>query len=104
MGPSLTELFPSGVGGGQGFAYNFGRGIGALFPTLVGYLSATMPHRKAIGILAASAYLLVLLRRSCCLRQRLESLGASRCALLTCGSSSGSGPMPVRRRRLCSSK
>ena len=61
MGPFLTELFPSRVRGtGQGFAYNFGRGIGALFPALVGYLSATMPLGKAIGIFAASAYLLVI--------------------------------------------
>lgn len=61
MGPFLTELFPSRVRGtGQGFAYNFGRGIGALFPTLVGYLSATMPLGKAIGVFAASAYLLVI--------------------------------------------
>ena len=37
MGPFLTELFPTRLrGSGQGFCYNFGRGIGALFPTLVG--------------------------------------------------------------------
>ena len=61
MGPFLTELFPSRVRAtGQGFAYNFGRGIGALFPMLVGYLSANMPLGKAIGVFAASAYLLVI--------------------------------------------
>jgi len=39
----FTELFPTRLrGSGQGFSYNFGRGIGALFPTLVGYLSARM--------------------------------------------------------------
>ena len=33
MGAFLTELFPTSVrGAGQGFCYNFGRGIGALFP------------------------------------------------------------------------
>jgi MFS family permease len=33
MGPVLTELFPTSVrGAGQGFCYNFGRGIGAFFP------------------------------------------------------------------------
>ena len=38
MGPVLTELFPTSVRGtGQGFCYNFGRGIGAFFPTLVGF-------------------------------------------------------------------
>jgi len=61
MGPFLTKVFPFRVRAtGQRFAYNFGRGIGALFPTLVGYLSATMPLGKAIGVFAASAYLLVI--------------------------------------------
>ena len=40
MGAFLTELYPTRLrGSGQGFCYNFGRGIGALFPALVGYLS-----------------------------------------------------------------
>ncbi len=39
MGPFMTELYPSVVRGcGQGFCYNAGRGIGALFPALVGFL------------------------------------------------------------------
>ena len=62
MGAFLTELFPSRVRGtGQGFAYNFGRGIGALFPTLVGYLSGTLSLGAAIGIFAVSAYTLVII-------------------------------------------
>ena len=62
MGAFLTELFPSRVRGtGQGFAYNFGRGIGALFPTLVGYLSGTMSLGASIGVFAASAYMLVII-------------------------------------------
>ncbi len=57
MGAFLTELFPTRIrGSGQGFTYNFGRGIGALFPSVVGYLSAEMPLGRAIGIFAASAY------------------------------------------------
>ena len=57
MGAFFTELFPTRLrGSGQGFAYNFGRGIGALFPSLVGYLSVTMPLGQAIGIFAAAAY------------------------------------------------
>jgi MFS family permease len=57
MGAFLTELFPTRIrGSGQGFTYNFGRGIGALFPSVVGYLSAGMPLGRAIGIFAASAY------------------------------------------------
>ena len=60
MGAFLSELFPSRVrGSGQGFCYNFGRAAGALCPTLVGYLSQTMPLGIAIGYLAAGAYLLV---------------------------------------------
>jgi MFS family permease len=60
MGAFFTELFPTRVrGSGQGFAYNFGRGIGALFPTIVGYLSAGMPLGRAIGTFAALAYALL---------------------------------------------
>ena len=57
MGAFFTELFPTRIrGSGQGFSYNFGRCVGALFPSLVGYLSATMPLGRAIGVFAASAY------------------------------------------------
>jgi MFS family permease len=61
MGAFLTELYPSAVRAtGQGFAYNFGRGIGALFPGLVGYLSQTSSLAAAIGMFAGGAYLVVL--------------------------------------------
>ncbi len=57
MGPFLTEHFPTRVRGvGQGFAYNVGRATGALFPTLVGVLSAKMALGQAIGIFAGAAY------------------------------------------------
>lgn len=45
-------------GSGQGFCYNFGRGIGALFPALVGYLSQTLALSSAIAIFAVCAYVL----------------------------------------------
>jgi len=62
LGAFYTELFPTRLrGSGQGFAYNFGRGIGALFPTLVGYLSAFMTLATAIAIFAVFAYGLLLL-------------------------------------------
>jgi MFS family permease len=62
LGAYLTELFPSEIrANGQGFAYNFGRGIGALFPSLVGYLSQSMGLGVAIGIFAGGAYGVVLL-------------------------------------------
>ena len=58
MGSFLTELFPTRVrGSAQGFAYNFGRGVGALFPTLVGYLSARLSLGHAIAVFAVTAYL-----------------------------------------------
>ena len=62
LGPVLTELFPTSVrGAGQGFCYNFGRGIGAFFPTLVGFLSAQATLGVAIGIFAAISYAIVIL-------------------------------------------
>jgi len=58
IGAFFTELFPSRVrGSGQGFSYNVGRGIGALFPTLVGILSARMDLGHAISMFAVLAYL-----------------------------------------------
>jgi MFS family permease len=57
MGAFLTENFPTRVrGSGQGFAYNFGRGIAALNPFFVGVLSATLPLGQSIGIFAVIAY------------------------------------------------
>jgi MFS family permease len=59
MGAFLTELYPTRLrGSGQGFCYNFGRGIGALFPFLVGALSATTSLANAIAIFAVVAYAL----------------------------------------------
>ena len=57
MGAFLTELYPTRLrGSGQGFTYNFGRGIGALFPALVGFASAQMALSSAIAIFAVVAY------------------------------------------------
>jgi MFS family permease len=57
MGAFLTELYPTRLrGSGQGFCYNFGRGIGALFPYLVGALSTTTTLANAIAIFAVAAY------------------------------------------------
>jgi MFS family permease len=62
MGAFLTELFPTRLrGSAQGFTYNFGRGVGALFPSLVGWLGGTMPLGQAIGIFAAAAYAVLFL-------------------------------------------
>jgi MFS family permease len=40
FGSYLSELYPTAVRGtGQGFTYNTGRAVGAVFPTLVGFLA-----------------------------------------------------------------
>jgi len=62
MGAFLTELYPTRLrGSGQGFCYNFGRGIGALFPFLVGWLSTSTTLGNAICIFAVAAYALFFL-------------------------------------------
>ena len=62
MGSFFTELFPTALrGSGQGFAYNAGRGAGALFPALVGYVSARISLGHAIALFAAGAYLVMVL-------------------------------------------
>jgi MFS family permease len=62
MGAFFTELFPTSLrGSGQGFVYNLGRGVGALFPALVGYFSAHMQLGRAIALFSVSAYMLMAL-------------------------------------------
>ena len=62
MGAFFTELFPSRLrGSGQGFSYNYGRAVGALFPTSVGYLSARISLGHAISAFAVTAYLIMIL-------------------------------------------
>jgi MFS family permease len=51
FGSYLSELFPTSARGtGGGFCYNVGRGIGALFPGIIGFLAA------AIGLGGAVAF------------------------------------------------
>jgi predicted MFS family arabinose efflux permease len=50
MGSFMTELFPTAVRGvGQGFCYNVGRGVGAVFPAMVGFLAARLGLAAAIA-------------------------------------------------------
>jgi MFS family permease len=61
VGAFFTELFPTRMrGSGQGFSYNLGRGVAALFPTLVGYLSTRAGLGIAIATFAGIAYLLMI--------------------------------------------
>jgi hypothetical protein len=48
-------------GSGQGFAYNFGRGLASFSPFLAGMLSASMPLGRSIGIFALIAYGLMII-------------------------------------------
>jgi MFS family permease len=51
MGSFMTELFPTAVRGvAQGFCYNVGRGVGAVFPALVGFLAARFGLSAAIAV------------------------------------------------------
>jgi sugar phosphate permease len=62
MGPFMTELYPTEVrGAGQGFCYNSGRAIGALFPALVGFLSDRLGLASAILLFALLGYGVMLL-------------------------------------------
>lgn len=61
IGPVLSELFPTPVrGSGLGFCYNFGRGLAALGPALIGVSLAKTTIAAAVGLYAAVAYALVL--------------------------------------------
>jgi hypothetical protein len=46
---------------GQGFCYNFGRGIGALFPALVGKLTTVIGLGNAIAVFGIAAYAVMLI-------------------------------------------
>jgi MFS family permease len=62
IGAFFNEFYPTSLrGSGIGFCFNVGRAIGALFPALVGYISATMPLGQAIGIFTVVAYGLIIL-------------------------------------------
>lgn len=62
MGAFFSELFPTSLrGSGQGFSYNCGRGVAALFPALVGTWSSHLGVLRAMATFAASAYLVTLL-------------------------------------------
>ena len=79
VGAYLSELYPNEIrGSGQGFCYNLGRGLGSFFPILVGTLSQTMTLVKAMGIVAGSGYLLVIVAALCLPETKGKVLGTTR--------------------------
>jgi ABC-type dipeptide/oligopeptide/nickel transport system permease subunit len=71
MGSFMTELFPSSVRGvAQGFCYNAGRGIGAVFPALVGVMSAAFGLAIAIAVLSFPGAARVVRGETLSLRER----------------------------------
>jgi MFS family permease len=62
IGPLFTELYPTEVrGSGQGFCFSSGRAVAAMFPILVGALSAQLGLGGAVGVFATTAYGIVIL-------------------------------------------
>ncbi len=77
MGPFMTELYPTEVrGAGQGFCYNSGRAMGALFPALVGFLSDRLGLASAILLFSLLAYGIMLLALIMLPETRGRSVGA----------------------------
>jgi MFS family permease len=62
IGPFLSEQFPTQIRAtGQGFAYSFGRAVGAFVPITVGTLSASIPLGQAIGFVSLAGYGLIVI-------------------------------------------
>ncbi|WP_068020265.1 MFS transporter [Nocardia mexicana] len=62
FGSYLAELYPTEFRGtGQGFTYNIGRGVGAVFPTAVGYLASTTLGLAGAMLFGALGYAIAVL-------------------------------------------
>jgi MFS family permease len=62
MGSFFTELFPTRIrASAQGFSYNLGRGMAAIFPALVGFMVMRISLGHAIAVFAMAAYLIMAL-------------------------------------------
>lgn len=60
IGSFFSELFPTHLrASAQGFAYNFGRAVGAFFPAMVGFASAHIQLRLAIAGMSLTAYVVM---------------------------------------------
>ncbi|WP_051331053.1 MFS transporter [Aneurinibacillus terranovensis] len=62
FGAVLAELFPTEIRAtGQGFCYNFGRGIAATAPTVVGFMASSVGLGAAFGFLSIAFALAAIL-------------------------------------------
>lgn len=62
FGSFLSELYPTASRGtGQGFTYNFGRAVGAIFPTAVGFLASTTLGLTGAMMFGALGYLIAVI-------------------------------------------
>lgn len=78
LGPYFTELFPTAIrGAGQSFAYNFGKGVGALAVVGVGWLAKDIPLGEAIGAVSLVCYLVAIVATLLLPETRGLSLSAS---------------------------
>jgi MFS family permease len=92
MGPFMTELYPTEVRGtGQGFCYNAGRAIGALFPTMVGFLSDSFGLGVAIAVFSTFASGLMIIMLLMLPETRGRSLQSLEPAALAPGSAAAGG-------------
>lgn len=93
-GAFYAELFPTRIRGvGQGFGYNFGRGVGAIFPALVGMLTSRLPLGTAIGLYATGAYAIAILALVFLPETRGKRIDVDN-ALAPAAEAGGPGPAP----------
>ena len=61
MGAFMTELYPTAIRAtGQGFCYNAGRAIGAVFMTAIGFATVVIPLGAAIALFSTLAHMLMM--------------------------------------------
>lgn len=78
MGATFAELFPTRVRAtGQGFSYNTGRAIGSIVAAVIGYMAATVPLGRAIGVGAICSYAMVLVATALLPETRGKELGSN---------------------------
>jgi hypothetical protein len=86
----MTELVPTELrGNAQGFCYNSGRALGAVFPTAVGYVSQSLPLGTTIALFSAVASGLMIVMLLILPGTRGRSLASLEAAPASLGNGSG---------------